>query len=266
MNTNLTYIFGRILLTLLFLLAAISGLAQVGIGTDGAPAVGLLLEVNGSPSSSGVVLPEADIVDLTTISPLPVGTESGTLVFNTNLESGPGFYFWDGSSWVRFNAYVGQMAKFKNPNAQVTSGNLNNGGGTVQIVGSTEFNDNTVLYQASGTTGITVNETGIYQVTVALSLVGNYGTSGNARRDGRAEIDIRIRVNGSDRGPLYRSTEMNMTSTSPTDNGSLSFTQSVKINAGQTITLRHQSSKSENVGIVRLRSLGTSTIFIQKIL
>jgi len=255
----------RTTLVLMFITANICA-AQVGIGTD-TPANGLLLEVNGSPDTAGTILAEVDIPDLLTVSPLPTGTEIGTLVFNTNINSGAGFYFWDGTAWVRFNAYVGQMAKFINPSAAVTGGNLNNGGGDVRIVGDTEFNDNTALYQASGTTGIRVNETGVYQVTVALSLVGTYGTSGSARRNSRAEIDIRIRVAGADRGPQYRSTEMNMTSaTGDVDYGSLSFTQSVKINAGQIITLRHQSSKTENVGIVRLRSLGTSTIYIQKTL
>ncbi len=254
-------------LVLSFMLYTVSAMSQVGIGID-TVANGLLLEVKDPNEKSGVVLPEADIPDLLKIDPLPLGTEVGTLVFNTNITSGSGYYFWDGTAWVRFNAYIGQMAKFKNPSDAVTGGNLNSVAfGNVQIIGSTEFNDNTTLYQANGTTGIMVNETGIYQVTVALSLVGTYGTSTDAMRNSRAEIDIRIRVNDADRGPLYRSTEMNTTSaTGSFDNGSLSFTQSVKINAGQIITLRHQASKTENVGIVRLRSLGTSTIFIQKTL
>ncbi|KQC34208.1 hypothetical protein AAU57_13340 [Nonlabens sp. YIK11] len=255
-----------LLMSLFIALIPYVSMAQVGIGTE-APSAGLLLDVKAAPESSGVVLPDVDILDLFTVDPLPLGTELGTLVFNTNTSTGKGYYFWDGTAWTRFNAYIGQMAKYSNPSAGVTGPNMNSGGGNVRIVGNTEFSDNPVLYQASGNTGITVNETGIYQVTVALSLVGTYGTTGTPQRNSRAEIDIRIRVNGADRGPLYRSTEMNMTATAgDVDNGSLSFTQSVKIDAGQTITLRYNPSKNENVGIVRLRSLGTSTIFIQKLL
>jgi hypothetical protein len=112
-----------------------------------------------------------------------------------------------------------------------------------------------------------INETGVYTITVALSLVGTYGNSGSTDKNERGEIDARIHVSGAARGPLYRSTEMNVTSASGDESyGSLSFTQSVKVNAGQVITVRTDNSTTNSLGIVRLRSTGTSTIFIQKIL
>jgi hypothetical protein len=244
---------------------SVASSAQVGIGTKDI-GLGLLLEVRDPLNQSGALLPQADIPDLNTVSPLPTGTEVGTLIYNTNISSGIGYYFWDGSSWDRSTAYVGQMVKYSNPATAVTGRNLNSRT-TAELVGNLEFNDNSSLYVSSSNDGITISETGVYTVTVALSLVGTYGTSGSDGQRERAEIDARILVSGSVRGPLYRSTEMNMTS-APGDKsfGSLSFTQSVKVNAGQTITIRTDNSTNNSLGIVRLRSTGTSTIFIQKIL
>lgn len=250
---------------ILLLSMAYLSYGQVGIGTD-SPSSGTLLDVKDSTNQSGVLLPQVDIEDLNTVAPLPSGTELGTLVYNTNIISGAGYYFWDGSSWFRSTAYIGQMVKYGNPSYAVTGRNLN-GSTTAQLVGNLEFNDNTLLYVANGDNGIKINETGVYTITVALSLAGTYGNSGDASQRSRGEIDARIFVDTAARGPLYRSTEMNVTSTAgDVTYGSLSFTQSVKVNTGQIITIRTGRSTGFSLGIVKLRSTGTSTIFIQKIL
>jgi len=252
------------LLFLLVLTCAISN-AQIAIGTD-SPAIGTLLDIQDATNLSGVLLPQVDILDLRTVEPLPSGTEIGTLVYNTNTSSGIGYYFWDGSSWTRSTAYIGQMAKYSNSAAAVTDRNLSTNT-NAQLFGVQEFNDNNVLYTSNGNDEIVIHETGVYNITVALSLVGTYGTSGNASTRGRGEIDTRIYVNNNPVGPLYRSTEMNMTS-APGDlsYGSLSFTQPVTINAGQRITVRTGQSTNGSRATVKLRSTRTSTIFLQKIL
>jgi len=251
----------------MILLFAMASLAygQVGIGTD-APSTGTLLDVKDATNSTGVLLPQVEIEDLNTVAPLPPGTELGTLVYNTNISTGAGYYFWDGSTWFRSTAYIGQMVKYGNPSYAVTGRNLN-GSTTAQLVGTLEFNDNMSLYVADGDDGIKINEGGVYTITVALSLAGTYGNSGDTSQRERGEIDARIYVDGAARGPLYRSTEMNVTSTAgDISYGSLSFTQSVKVNAGQIITIRTGRSTGFSRGIVKLRSTGSSTLFIQKIL
>ncbi len=244
-----------------FLLLVLSySFSQVGIGTD-TVGTGVLLEINDPSSTTGVLLPQANIIDLSTAAPLPAGIETGTLVYNTNIASGIGYYFWNGFVWDRFNAAVGEMVKYVNPAVAVTGQNLS-AVRTVQLIGAVEFNDNPVLYQTDGNTGVRIMDTGVYQVTVSLSLRGTYGPD---RNRGRAEIDARIFVNGGARGPLYRSTEMNITNAAGDfDNGSITFTQSVIINAGEIITVRTARSAGNNTGEVRLRSTGTSTMFIQK--
>lgn len=263
MKTNYSVL--KIPLLLILSLASFTVNAQVGIGTE-TTSLGTLLDIQDPSNESGVLLPQSNIVDLNTVSPFPSETAVGTMVYNINEASGIGYYFWDGTSWTRSTAYVGQMAKYRNTANAVAGRNLN-ANTTAPLVGTVEFNDNTLLYEPISDDGIKINETGVYNITVALSLVGTYGTTGNAGQKERAEIDTRIFVGGNAKGPLYRSTEMNMTSApGDVDFGSLSFTQSVKINAGQIITVKTGNSTNNSLGIVRLRSTGTSTIFIQKIL
>lgn len=253
-----------IIIALCFVIPAST--AQVGINTD-PPAVGTLLDVRSDSNNTGVLLPHADIPNLSTLSPFPVGTQIGTLVYNTNAASGIGYYFWDGLVWKRFNASFGQMAKYNNPESAVTGQNLNQIA-TVEIVGDVEFNDNVALFQPVGNTGIRVNEPGVYQVTIALSLVGTFGNTATLSQNERAEIDARIHIDGNPIGPLYRSTEMNITAaTGDLDYGSVTFTQPVIITtAGQLVTVETNRSSGMNRGIVRLRSTGSSTILIQKLI
>jgi|GEM_PF-5101723 len=80
----------------LFLMLSFNTFAQVGIGTT-SPDSGSILDI--SSTNKGVLLPRIDIANLNSLSPLTSGAE-GMLVYNTNTSTGPGFVFWNGSSWT----------------------------------------------------------------------------------------------------------------------------------------------------------------------
>ena len=87
-----------ILLTFLFLYASI-GVAQVGINTT-SPMPGSMLDV--TSTDKGILVPRVNITDLSTIAPVTGGATESLLVYNTNLTTGKGFHYWDGTQWVPF--------------------------------------------------------------------------------------------------------------------------------------------------------------------
>jgi len=71
----------------------------VGINSTGAvPATSAMLDV--SSVNKGVLIPRVDITDLSTAAPVssPV---SSLLVYNVNTTTGKGYYYWDGTKWVK---------------------------------------------------------------------------------------------------------------------------------------------------------------------
>ncbi len=94
-NTTQTYILG-----VLLLIFSYNATAQVGIGNT-SPADGSLLDIEST--TKGILIPRLDIADLATIDPVIVtGTgEESLLAYNTNLSSGKGFHYWDGTKWVK---------------------------------------------------------------------------------------------------------------------------------------------------------------------
>ena len=85
-----TYFF--IFLILLYYNTAV---AQVGIGnTD--PAESSLLDIRDNNANKGILIPRIDITDLTTQAPITTATiAESLLVYNSNISSGKGFYYWD---------------------------------------------------------------------------------------------------------------------------------------------------------------------------
>lgn len=71
---------------------------NVGINTTGvAPDASSILDV--SATDKGILIPRVNIIDLTTAAPITVPSNS-LLVYNTNITSGVGFYFWNGTEWI----------------------------------------------------------------------------------------------------------------------------------------------------------------------
>ena len=89
----------KILVTILLSLSYYGYSQNVGINTTGiAPLASAMLDV--SSTNKGLLVPRVDIVDLATALPVTAPTTS-LLVYNTNVISGVGYYFWDGTKWTK---------------------------------------------------------------------------------------------------------------------------------------------------------------------
>jgi hypothetical protein len=94
--------------TCLLLLTTSFLIGQVGINTV-TPADGSILDINSS--EKGIFVPKVDITDLSTIDPVTGITNTpaallaaeGLLVYNTNSSTGPGFFYWSGTTWTAVN-------------------------------------------------------------------------------------------------------------------------------------------------------------------
>ncbi len=120
-------------IALLFITMALTGSAQMNIGSNTAPNADAMLEISGS--SKGLLLPRVPLASTSSASPLSAHV-AGMSVYNTaTAGSGatavtPGYYYNTGSAWVRVAAASGSSASW------LTGGNLN---GAVSNIGT---NDN----------------------------------------------------------------------------------------------------------------------------
>ncbi len=93
------------LTTLLYSLFITISFAQVGINTS-SPADGTILDI--TSNDKGILIPSVSISDLTTMDPITgVGATAseelaaeGLLVYNNDISTGKGFYYWNGVRWV----------------------------------------------------------------------------------------------------------------------------------------------------------------------
>jgi phosphotransferase system IIA component len=78
---------------------------NVGINTTGAvPDASSILDI--SSTDKGVLIPRVNIIDITTAAPITAPINS-LLVYNTNVTSGVGFYFWNGTKWINLTDNTG---------------------------------------------------------------------------------------------------------------------------------------------------------------
>jgi len=82
---------------LFFLLIDLDVNAQVGINTN-SPDPSSILDI--TSADKGLLIPRVSIADLSTIAPVTGGSTESLLVYNTNVATTKGFYYWDGSNWV----------------------------------------------------------------------------------------------------------------------------------------------------------------------
>ncbi|WP_298950196.1 tail fiber domain-containing protein [uncultured Nonlabens sp.] len=92
----------RLAIFLLLTCTCSSIFAQVGIGTS-TPASSAILDVTTTLNDKGILIPRVNIIDLNTQDPITGIMEESLLVYNTNVVSGKGFYYWDGIMWQPFN-------------------------------------------------------------------------------------------------------------------------------------------------------------------
>lgn len=117
-------------LILLSTFTVLSGLnaQNVGINTTGAvPDAGAALDID--YTDKGLLIPRVDIADLNTIAPIVGSSTESMLVYNTNTTSGEGYYYWDGTRWVKL-ANTGDYWDL--------NGNAGTDGGLTNFLGTTD--------------------------------------------------------------------------------------------------------------------------------
>jgi hypothetical protein len=78
-------------------------LSQVGINTP-SPDPSAALDIVAKASDKGLLIPRVPLQNITDITTVPNPAVS-LLVYNTTSNAGitKGYYYWDGSKWLRFN-------------------------------------------------------------------------------------------------------------------------------------------------------------------
>lgn len=92
-------------LTSLCLLCGIGYAQNVGINTTGAaPNVSALLDVDAAPTNDkGILIPRVGLTQTTSNAPVGASVATSLMVYNTATVNDvtPGYYYWDGTKWVR---------------------------------------------------------------------------------------------------------------------------------------------------------------------
>jgi hypothetical protein len=87
------------MLRILFMFLSILSFSQFKIDSDKA-----FLEIVGDNTNrSGILLPNVSLSSISSLSPLPVNTEIGTIVYNTSNAVGLGYFYWNGVKWSTLN-------------------------------------------------------------------------------------------------------------------------------------------------------------------
>jgi len=179
----------KITLLLLILLSTISGFSQVGINSDGSnPDNSSMLDIKST--SKGILIPRMSQSERVAI----LSPANGLMVYQTNGTTG--FYFYDGSSWVRLA--TGTEASYTaGTGIGISNNTITNvspdqtvtltAGGSTSITGtypnftisSTDNNSGGTVTSVSAGTGLnggTITSTG----TISMPNVGTPGTYGSA--------------------------------------------------------------------------------------
>ena len=112
------YLWGLLLLLSLQQLVSAQGVA---INTDGSDAdVSAILDV--SSTERGMLVPRINITDINTAAPVSSPAVS-LLVYNTNVTTGIGYYYWNGSQWERLS--IGSDEKYLPDDPATSSVDMN---------------------------------------------------------------------------------------------------------------------------------------------
>lgn len=96
-------VFSAFMLTLSFVNLNNNANAQnIGINATGAaPDAGAMLDI--SSTNKGLLIPRVSIANLNTIAPITGSATTSMLVYNTAATTGLGYYYWDGTRWVKLS-------------------------------------------------------------------------------------------------------------------------------------------------------------------
>lgn len=162
-------------LTLLLCISKLDG--QVSIGASTARDAAILDVMS---STKGVLFPRVELTSLDSKTPLTGNIPNGTLVFNTKTNGVGankvfrGFYEWYNNAWrmpITITSTY-KVAKFLNNPAETTnwfpastaaSSLLN-----VSLFASTDFNDDSTLFERIDDKSVRINEVGTYIITTNI--------------------------------------------------------------------------------------------------
>ena len=183
MKSFTPYLISKSILCLLF--AGFTMHAQVGINTT-TPAGGSLLDVDSA--NKGILIPRIDISNLNAIAPVTGGSTTSLLVYNTNSTTGPGYFYWNGSRWVRIDGendwkLTGNAGTTVGTNFLGTTDGVDvvlatNGSENMRLVngGQVTVNTTTPLFSVDRFTSVgATNESAINGYSSGSSGIGVYG-------------------------------------------------------------------------------------------
>ncbi len=238
------------LLVLLLLCTTVS-IAQVGIGTT-TPDPSSILDI--TASDKGVLIPRMTTTERDAISNPVNGlmiynTDSDEIQFNSNTPATP---IWQALSVAPTGSTPGDSMKYSNTD---TTTNVNvTPAISLPVFGTQEWNDNSTLFNVSGNQ-VTITETGRYEVIVNVSLLNGTTADRNAP-------EIRIALDGTEVG-TYGSTGY-IRSNNGHEESSLHIREVIEVTADQVLTVNIVRSASSNT--VNLRSVGSSNIYVEKVM
>ena len=183
----------NLFLTTVVLIAISTSAQNVGINSTGAnPDPSSILDV--TSADKGLLIPSVDIANLTTIAPIAGGAATSLMVYNTNVGTGLGYFYWDGNDWIKLlsggNAYNGlyfngaaQRIRLGGPLVEVTTITHGTNAMTFNLNSTGDFN-----VQDNGLTRFSVQDNG-------PTTVGgiNYAGQVNVTGDSYFSDDINLR-------------------------------------------------------------------------
>src|ERR1035437_6911484 len=123
---------------------------RVGINTTGAlPNVSALLDVDAAPGNNmGILIPRLTLTQTSSNAPIGAGIATSLLVYNTATVNDiiPGYYYWDGTQWVRM---LNQ--------AWLLTGNAGTTAGT-NFIGTTDLQD--LVFKTNNTEWVRIMSAG----------------------------------------------------------------------------------------------------------
>lgn len=188
-------------LILSFAFCKLNSFAQnVGVNTTGAIAnPSALLDVDAAPGNNkGLLIPRVPLTITTSNAPIGVGVATSLLVYNTVTlnDVTPGYYYWDGTVWVRLATGAGPTG----PTGPTGPIGLNGATGPTGNIGLTGATGSTGLTGATGSTG-SIGVTGPTGADLGThwTITGNAGTNAATNFVGTTDLnDLVFRTNNTE--------------------------------------------------------------------
>lgn len=260
----------KLLFTLLLLPLILQ--AQVGINTT-TPDASSMLDINAT--DKGLLIPRISIPNLNATAPITAPATS-LLVYNTNVTTGTGFYYWDGTKWTPFTGGTSHWTKVGNDIYNNNTANVGVGTTTpttkfhVENIGApgSLFNQN---FETNAITPLTTGGSANWATQTTVKFAGTYAAKSGTITDSQTtQISHTIVIPA---GGATLSFYYNVSSESGYDylrfyidgiqqnqwSGAIGWTQQSYILAAGSRTLRWEYSKDSS------SSAGTDSAYIDNV-